>query len=156
MTGMLFTVPSLTCGLAIALMLPVQAPVDFSGTWILDQQQSGVPEGPAQIHTIRQTAAELQIEVYGKTAVTQVYPLDGTERTSSVGKVTIKASTRWQGTSLVIDTVRTNPSPTGEARIETTETWSLASPDTLLVRRQSAVPGTGQITTLVYRRHQSD
>jgi hypothetical protein len=143
MTGMLFTVPSLTCGLAIALMLPVQAPVDFSGTWILDQQQSGVPEGPAQIHTIRQTAAE-------------VYPLDGTERTSSVGKVTIKASTRWQGTSLVIDTVRTNPSPTGEARIETTETWSLASPDTLLVRRQSAVPGTGQITTLVYRRHQSD
>ena len=122
--------------LAVASVTFAQKP-DFSGTWTLDAEASGVPaggggggggrgggalgNGPA---TVKQTADALTIErTMGDNKVTMTYKLDGTESKNTMmgrgGTPMESVSTaKFDGGKLIITT------KAGEN--ETVQTWSLA------------------------------
>jgi hypothetical protein len=131
--------------LAVATVAFAQKP-DFSGTWTLDPEASGMPPGGAPPAggapagagggrgggggalgmggVVKQTADALTIErTMGENKVTTTYKLDGTESKNTMmgrgGTPTESVSTaKWDGNKLVINT------KVGEN--ETTQTWSLA------------------------------
>jgi hypothetical protein len=109
---------------------------DFSGTWTLDPEASGMAgggapgggapggggggggRGMAGPMTIKQTADTLTIETTtGRGPVTRTYKLDGSETEIQMGQATAKASAKWDGSKLVI-TMKTDQG-------EQTATYSL-------------------------------
>jgi hypothetical protein len=129
-----------TTVLAVATMAFAQKP-DFSGTWALDAEASGMPAGGGapggggggggrgggalgQGGTIKQTADALTIErSMGDNKVTATYKLDGTESKNTMmgrgGQSMESVSTaKWDGNKLVIN------SKVGEN--ESTQVLSLA------------------------------
>jgi hypothetical protein len=102
----------LTAALVVALAVAgyAQKP-DFSGTWTLDAEASGMQggggggRGMGGPMTIKQTATELSIERQGRNGpTTQTYKLDGSETEITMGQMTAKASAKWDGSKLVITT----------------------------------------------------
>ena len=122
--------------LAVATVAWAQKP-DFSGTWTLDPEQStmaggrqgggggrmgGGGMGPM---TVKHTADTLSIESQGRggMTVTRTYKLDGSESEVQMGRMTAKATAKWDGDKLVISTTREGQDGTPNT---TTEAWSLA------------------------------
>jgi hypothetical protein len=119
-------------GLAAALVVAVavagyaQKP-DFSGTWTLDAEASGMAgggggggmRGGGGPMTIKQTATELSIESQGRNgAMTRTYKLDGSETEIQMGQMTAKASAKWDGSKLVITTKTDNGENTATYSLE--------------------------------------
>jgi hypothetical protein len=126
---------------AVAAVAFAQAKPDFSGTWTLDAEASGMAAPPAGgapggapggggggggrggggPMTVKQTATELSVERAGRgggAAVTTVYKLDGTPSTVQMGQAEGTATAKWDGTKLVITT------KAGDN--ETVQTWSVS------------------------------
>ena len=113
--------------LAMATVAFAQKP-DFSGTWTLDPEASGMAAGGgrgmgAGPMTVKQTADTLTTETTrGENKVTMTYKLDGTESTNTgMGRggaqTESKSTVKWDGAKLVITT------KAGEN--ESTQTWSI-------------------------------
>jgi hypothetical protein len=119
-----------TLGITAALVLALavsgyaQKP-DFSGTWTLDAEASGMTGGGggrgmmAGPMTVKQTDDTLSIERQGRNGntMTQSYKLDGTETEINMGRMSGKATAKWEDNKLVI-TTKTDMG-------ERTETWSM-------------------------------
>jgi len=126
---------------AVASVAFAQAKPDFSGTWTLDPEASGMPaggggggggrgggalgNGPA---TVKQTADALTIErTAGDNKVTFTYKLDGTESKNTMmgrgGTPTESVSVaKWDGGKLTITTKQ----DMGGQMVESTQNWSLS------------------------------
>jgi hypothetical protein len=116
---------ALTAVIAVALAVSgyAQKP-DFSGTWTLDQEASGMTGGGGGRGfgmgpmTVKQSADSITVESQGRQGpVTRTYKLDGTETDIQMGQMTAKASAKLDGNKLVI----TTKSDMGEQ----TQTWSV-------------------------------
>lgn len=126
--------------LAVATMAFAQKP-DFSGTWTLDPEASGMTGGGGGggrmggrmggPMTVKVTGDTLTIErAMGENKVTTTYKLDGTEsvnkqmmgRGENAREVELKSTAKWDGSKLVIATQR--PGRDGEMTTAT-ETWSI-------------------------------
>ncbi|MEP6916954.1 MAG: hypothetical protein ABJC89_14975 [Acidobacteriota bacterium] len=127
---------------AVAAVAFAQAKPDFSGTWTIDADASGMAAPPAGgappagapggggggggrggggPMTVKQTATELTVERAGRNGgapVATVYKLDGTPSTVQMGQNEGSATTKWDGSKLVITT------KAGDN--ETVQTWSVA------------------------------
>ena len=128
-----------TAVLAVATMAFAQKP-DFSGTWTLDAEASGVTGGGGggggrggggalgQGGTIKQTADAITIErMAGDNKVTATYKLDGTEsKNTMMGRggnpMESVSVAKFDGSKLVI----TSKQQMGDQTFESTQTWSLA------------------------------
>ncbi len=141
-----------TAILAVATVAFAQKP-DFSGTWTLDAEASGIQPGGGgggrggggrgglgQGATIKQTGDTLTVErTFGENKITSTYKLDGTESKNQMmgrgGQQMEAVSTaKWDGDKLVITT------KVGEN--ENTQTWSLAG--TVLTIESTGAQGTTQ------------
>jgi hypothetical protein len=106
---------------------------DFSGTWTLDQEASGMAGGGGgggrggglgQGATVKQTADTLTVErTFGDNKITSTYKLDGSESKNTMmgrgGQQMEAVSTaKWDGSKLTISTKM------GEN--ESTQVWSVA------------------------------
>ncbi len=125
--------------LAVATLAWAQK-ADFSGTWTLDAEASGVAAGGGgggrgggrgglgQGGTVKQTADALTVErTVGENKVTATYKLDGTESKNSMmgrgGAAVESVSTaKWDGPALVI----TTKMDMGNGPQESTQKWTLA------------------------------
>ncbi len=133
---------AVTAALVVALAVAsyAQKKPDFSGTWTLDPEASGMAGGGAPAGggggggrgmmgpmTVKQTADTLSVERQGPNgAMTTTYKLDGTETEVQMRGGTAKASAKWDGDKLVITTKTENG--------DQTQTWSLAG-STLTIDR---------------------
>jgi hypothetical protein len=120
---------------------------DFSGTWTLDAEASGMAAGGGAPGgggggggrgggrgglgmggTVKQTATELSVErTMGENKVTSTYKLDGSESKNQMmgrgGAAVESVSTaKWDGPALVI----TTKTDMGNGPQESTQKWSLA------------------------------
>lgn len=117
--------------LAVAGVAFAQAKPDFSGTWAPDLSKSdqmgpggGGRGGPAGPMTIKQTAAEMTVEMKrGENTITQTFKLDGSESVNSMGQMEAKSKAKWDGSKLVVATTRETPNGT----MESTATYSLSA-----------------------------
>jgi hypothetical protein len=130
--------------LAVATLAWAQK-TDFSGTWTLDPEASGMAAGGGapgggggrgggrggglgQGGTVKQTATELTVErTMGDNKVTSTYKLDGSESKNSMmgrGGATVESvsTAKWDGPALVI----TTKMDMGNGPQESTQKWSLA------------------------------
>lgn len=126
--------------LAVASVAFAQKP-DFSGTWTMDPEASGMAAGAgargggrgmAGPMSVKMTADTLTVErtTGAGATVTMTYKLDGTEsvnkqtmgRGENAREVEAKSTAKWDGSKLVISTQR--PGMGGET-MTTTETWSM-------------------------------
>jgi hypothetical protein len=122
--------------LAVATMAFAQKP-DFSGTWTLDPEASGMPAGGGggggggrgggglgQAATVKQSGDTLTVErTFGDNKITSNYKLDGSESKNTMmgrgGEQMESVSTaKWDGNKLTITT------KVGENT--NTQVWSLA------------------------------
>jgi hypothetical protein len=139
--------------LAVATLAWAQKP-DFSGTWTLDPEASGMAagtggggggagrgggalgNGPA---TVRQTGDTLTIErTVGDNKVTTTYKLDGTESKNTMmgrGGTPMESVSvaKFDGNKLVI----TSKQDMGGQTVESTQTWTLSG-STLTVENTNA------------------
>jgi hypothetical protein len=127
--------------LSVASVAFAQKP-DFSGTWTLDPEASGMAApaggggggrggrgggGLGNGATVKQTADSIVIErTMGDNKVTTTYKLDGTESKNTMmgrgGEPTEVVSTaKWDGNKLTVVSKR----DMGGQMVETTESWSL-------------------------------
>ena len=147
--------------LAVASLAFAQKP-DFSGTWTLDPDASGMAAGGAAPGgapggggggggrgggrgglgmggTVKQTATELTVErTIGENKVTSTYKLDGSESKNSMmgrgGAAVESVSTaKWDGPALVI----TTKADMGNGPQETTQKWTVSG-STLTVESTNA------------------
>lgn len=117
--------------LAVATVAWAQKP-DFSGSWTLDPAQSqlaapggGGRGGGMMQMTVKQTADTLTVETEGRGGMmTRAYKLDGSESEIQMGRMTAKATAKWDGDKLVISTTSEGREGTPVTR---TETWSLSN-----------------------------
>jgi hypothetical protein len=108
------------CAVALLLLWEAsgQQPPDFSGIWEMDASRSesahqAVPIGPVSV-VIQQSANTLTVETRRRdkdkspvSTETLTYKLDGAETTSSDNSgQEVKTRARWQGSKLVIESVR--------------------------------------------------
>ena len=132
--------------LAVATVTFAQKP-DFSGTWTLDPEASGMQAGAGGgggggrqggggrgmggAMSVKMSGDVLTIErTMGENKATTTYKLDGTEslnkqsmgRGENAREVELKSTAKWDGTKLVISSQR--PGQGGET-MTTTETWSI-------------------------------
>ena len=128
--------------LAVASVAFAQAKPDFSGTWTLDPEASGMQAGGGGGRqggrgmmgpmTVKVSGTTMTVERAGMggNTMTTTYKLDGTEsvnkmtmgRGENMREVETKATAKWDGAKLVISTQR--PGQGGEM-MTSTETWSL-------------------------------
>jgi hypothetical protein len=139
--------------LAVATMAFAQKP-DFSGSWTLDPEASGMAAGGAGgaggggrmggmggPMIVKQTADTLTTETTrGENKITMNYKLDGTESTNTTmgrnGSMESKSTAKWDGSKLVI-TTKTEQG-------ESTQTWSLSGA-TLTIERTNARGSSKQV-----------
>jgi hypothetical protein len=128
--------------LAVATLAWAQK-TDFSGTWTLDAEASGVAAGGGgggggrgggrggglgQGGSVKQTATELTVDrTIGENKITSTYKLDGTESKNQMmgrGGATMESvsTAKWDGPALVI----TTKVDMGNGPQESTQKWSLA------------------------------
>ncbi len=152
--------------LAIATLAWAQRP-DFSGTWTLDADASGVAAGGpggggggrgggrggmglGQSATIKQTADTLTVErMVMDNKVVSTYKLDGSEsRNTMMGRggnqIEAVSTATWDGQTLVITTKQ----EMGGQTFESTQRWSLAG-NALTIE---STGGRGGATKRVYKK----
>jgi hypothetical protein len=69
---------------------------DLAGSWVLDPEKTGTPEGP-KVVVITLTAAEFTARMGSETAPAMAFKLDGTETTQKNGA---KTKAAWRGDKL--------------------------------------------------------
>jgi hypothetical protein len=123
--------------LAVATLAWAQKP-DFSGTWTLDPEASGMAAGGGgggrggrgglgQGATVKQTADALTIErTMGGNTVTTTYKLDGSESKNTMmgrGGQQMESTSvaKWDGNKLVISTKM----DMGGQMMESSQTWTV-------------------------------
>jgi hypothetical protein len=145
--------------LAVASLALAQAKPDFSGTWTLDEQASGMAAGGGAPGgggggggrggfgggalgnggTVKQTADALTIErTMGENKVTTTYKLDGSESKNTMmgrggNQMESTSTAKFEGSTLVI----TTKMDMGNGPVETTQKWTLAG-GTLTVESTNA------------------
>jgi hypothetical protein len=140
--------------LAVASVAFAQKP-DFSGTWTLDPEASGMAGAPGggapgggggrgggalgNGATVKQTADTLTIErTMGENKVVTTYKLDGTESKNTMmgrggNQMESVSTAKFDGSALVISTKM----DMGNGPVETTQKWTLAG-STLTVETTNA------------------
>ena len=134
--------------LAVASLALAQGKPDFSGTWALDEQASGMAAGGGAPGgggggggrggfgggalgnggTVKQTADALTIErTMGENKVTTTYKLDGSESKNTMmgrggNQMESTSNAKFEGSTLVISTKM----DMGNGPVETTQKWTLA------------------------------
>ena len=134
--------------LAVASLALAQGKPDFSGTWALDEQASGMAAGGGAPGgggggggrggfgggalgnggTVKQTADALTIErTMGENKVTTTYKLDGSESKNTMmgrggNQMESTSTAKFEGSTLVISTKM----DMGNGPVETTQKWTLA------------------------------
>jgi hypothetical protein len=138
---------ALTAALVVALAVAgyAQKP-DFSGTWTLDAEASGMQgggggRGMGGPMTVKQTGTEVSVERQGRNgATTTVYKTDGSEfEVAGRGGSMMKATAKWDGDKLVITTKTDNG--------DQVQTWSMTDGN-LNIERQ----GPNGPIKLVYKK----
>lgn len=116
------------------------AKADFSGTWILDKNNSeGLPPGMDQTMTVAQTGDKLSLETKlitdeGERVVPDSYVLDGKEAefapkapNGQTGKGTRTAKWSADGNGFEVNETAVFIGPEGQVDIKTTRIWTLAA-----------------------------
>ena len=101
--------------LALVIVSPLAAAPDpdrdFSGVWILDEQQSDVralPAPPAALLTITQQDEFIRCtesSQNGGSSATWVYRTDGEPARFQVGTSRMSSMTKWEGAALITNTI---------------------------------------------------
>jgi hypothetical protein len=155
--------------LVTASVATAQAKPNFSGTWTLDVEKSdmggrgpggsgpggGGPGRPMDAKVvITQTAGELSIDqqVNGNSNVLMI-KLDGSESVNTgMRGGEVKSKARWDGATLIVQSVQTMRTPNGERTLETTETRSLAPDGSMIVERTTETPRGTRTQKLVFKK----
>jgi hypothetical protein len=157
-----------TAGLALGLAAPAlaQTKPDFSGHWTLDTEKSdpmrgpggggpmgGGPRGPVTLK-VTQTATDLTIErSMGDRTMKTVYKLDGSEAVNQGPRGGEQRSkSRWDGTSLVTESVQPMSTPGGDFTLEARETRTLQDDGTMLVVTVTRSPRGENTRKTVFRK----
>lgn len=147
---------------AVASVAFAQAKPDFSGTWTLDPEASGMAAGAAPgtgagggrrgggmagPMVVKQTADTLTVERgQGERKTVTTYKLDGTEsvnkQTMGQNEMELKSVAKWDGAKLTITTQRPGR---GGGMMETTETWSLDGTNLTIQRTGGRGGGSKQV-----------
>jgi hypothetical protein len=114
-----------------------QAKADFSGAWKMNVEKSdpmggggggggGMRDG---VTTITQTATELTIVTkFGENSRTVTYKLDGSESVNpGMRGGETKSKAKWDGASLVIESVSNVTGPNGDMQVTSKEVRSLSA-----------------------------
>jgi hypothetical protein len=124
------------CAVVLTVTGYAQKKPNFSGTWVSDAAATAVANGvsapaetkapPANANSmvIKHTAETLTVERKGPSGPqTFAYPLDGKEHEITVGRLTMKATSKWDGDKLAIEITR--PLGDGQTMATTTSIYSL-------------------------------
>jgi hypothetical protein len=143
---------ALLASLAVTPAL-AQTKVDFSGAWKLNVEKSDPMGGGGgggggggmrdAVTTITQTATELTLVTkFGENTRTLTYKLDGTESVNpGMRGGETKSKAKWDGATLVIESVSNMTGPNGDMQITSKEVRSLsADGKTMTVVTTSSTP----------------
>ena len=125
----------LALGVSAHALLMAQARPDFSGTWRFNQAKSSpniagntpIVPFPSQL-VVKQTATDLSVE---STSVRQepmsaVFKLDGSKVTiQAPAGITETGEAKFEGSTVIITSRRSFPSPAGDIVTDFREVWSL-------------------------------
>jgi hypothetical protein len=131
-----------------------QAQPDLSGTWKLNQQKStpGVAGNtpniafPSQI-VVKQTPTDLTVASTSvrQSSVSATYKLDGTKvNVAAPSGLTETGAAKFEGSNLVIMSVRSFSSPAGDTVVNFKETWTVNG--NVLTIEKSRIEEGGNIT----------
>lgn len=125
---------------------------DFSGAWILDEQQSdarALPAPPAALLTITQQDEVIRCTEStgnGSSAATWVYRTDGEPARFQVGASRMSSMTKWEGPALITNTI------VSPQNYNVNDRWQLSRDHNVLtIRRQILQPSGQTESVLVYR-----
>jgi hypothetical protein len=130
---------------------------DFTGTWVSDPEKSLTPSNKPRTDTliVKQTPAEITIELAGSNQPPLVYKLDGTETVVARANWEMRSKAKWVGAALVIETTRTvSSSGSGAVAFYITDTYKLEAPTRLVFERVTKLPRGEQGVTIVYSKKQ--
>lgn len=128
---------------------------DFSGTWILDEQQSDVralPVAPASVLTVTLQGVNMhavESDRTGKSAA-WIYRIDGVESRFQAAGARMNSMSKWEGSALLINTI-----VTASPNYVVSDRWTLSRDhNTLTIKRQIQRGGMETEAVLIYRnRH---
>jgi len=129
---------------------------DFSGVWLLDEQQSdaGALTPLAAVLTINQQGATIQCteaEKEGKPAV-WIYHTDSTSTKYHIRDAQMSSMTKWEGAALLINTIVSGPQ-----NYVLDERWRLSRDHNVLtIKRQIRRRGGEVEVVLVYRNQRAN
>jgi|ERR1041385_3448481 hypothetical protein len=119
-------------------MTVASAKTDFSGTWIMDKNNSeGLPPGMDQTMTVVQTGDKLLLETKlitqeGEQVVSDMYMLDGKEAeftpkapNGQTGKG--KRTSKWTADGIEVHETSTFDGPEGAVSVQMDRTWTLSA-----------------------------
>jgi len=144
--------------LALVLALPLAAAPDadrdFSGVWILDEQQSdthALPSAPAALLNITQQEDVIRCSesaADGSSTATWIYRTDGEAGKFQVGGSHMNSMTKWEGAALITNTIVSS----GPATYNVNDRWRLSRDHNVLtIHRQIQRESGASEGTLVYR-----
>jgi hypothetical protein len=150
-----------TLGLATAPAASAQTRPDLSGTWLLNYEKSsrGVSGNspdvvfPSQL-VVTQSSTELAVKASSvrQAPFSAVYRLDGSKvDVQAPTGITETAQASFEGTTLVITSRRSFPSPAGEIVVEFKDVWSVTG-SALTITKTVTQDGEAQTETAVYDR----
>ena len=120
---------------------------DFSGTWVLDRQQSnlqGLPVSPADTLTVSREVSGFRCT---EAEVTSVFRTDGTESKYRAGS-TFNSEAKWEGRALLISTLVSGP-----WNYVLEDRWEIGRSGAMLTITRNIRRGTAATeATLVYHR----
>lgn len=168
--------------LLLAVAASAQKAPSFAGTWTLDVAKSRISDREKaaiefQSLTVVQSDKDVNVTTttkrvappdaakggpngaaMGPSSLTAAFSFDGKEKVDTAtgpdGKaMSVKTSSKWDGSKLVLTTSRTFNSPNGEVTTVQKDTWDLM-PDgkTLIIRRDSTNPEGTTTTARVYTK----
>jgi len=144
--------------LALVLASPLaaapEADRDFSGVWILDEQQSdthALPSAPAALLNITQQDEVIRCTesaADGSSAATWIYRTDGEAGKFQVGGSRMNSMTKWEGAALITNTIVSS----GPATYNVNDRWRLSRDHNVLTIHRQIQRASGESEgTLVYR-----
>jgi hypothetical protein len=156
-------VAAVVVGMAALAHLPPLAAAtdpdrDFSGVWLLDEQQSdfhALATAPGALLTVSQEGPTIRCtesDNDGKSAL-WIYNTDNTDSKYHVGNARMSSMTKWEGAALLINTIVTGPQ-----NYVVSDRWRLSRDHNVLTikrRIQHAITGTEAEAVLVYRNRRA-
>ena len=154
MSARLFTSAALLASLAVTPAL-AQSPCDFSGVWKMNVEKSDPMGGGGggggmrdAVTTITQTATELTVVTkFGETTRTLTYKLDGSESVNAgMRGGETKSKAKWDGATLVIESVTNVTGPNGDMQVTSKEVRSLSADGKTMTVVSSRMGPNGETT----------